>query len=500
MNLSGTLKTSRKFKPAELYDSGLEYNYYLLPFKFGNITDSRELIVSDVGDYLIVPKGTVEQLINKSISKLESPELYHDLLSHFIICEEIPPPLMEVMETRYRTKKSFLDTFTALHIFVVSLRCEHTCHYCQVSRVTQDKASYDMSEFYIDEGIEMMMKSPNPFVTMEFQGGEALLAFDKIKYGVLRAKERAKLCNKEITFVICTNLAPLEDYMLPFILEHNIYISTSLDGPAFIHNKNRPRPGHNSYELTISGIEKCSAYLGEEKVSALTTTSALSLNHVDEIIDEYIAKGFRNIFLRPISPYGFAKYNASKNSYEMVKFLEFYKKGLEKIIEINKKGYFFREDYATVILKKILTPFPVGYVDLQSPAGLINNVIVFNYDGKVYASDEARMLAESGDYTFLLGTLGEDRYEDIFYGDKSLEIAEYWSNETLAGCSDCVFQSYCGADPVHHHATQGNMYGHRPTSTFCQKNMEIIRYLFELIDKDRSVERIFRSWITGSTT
>ena len=33
----------------------------------------------------------------------------------------------------------------------------------------------------------------------------------------------------------------------------------------------------------------------------------------------------------------------------------------------------------------MLTPFNVGFVDLQSPAGLINGVIVYNYDGTVYA-------------------------------------------------------------------------------------------------------------------
>jgi radical SAM protein with 4Fe4S-binding SPASM domain len=145
-------------------------------------------------------------------------------------------------------------------------------------------------------------------------------------------------------------------------------------------------------------------------------------------------------------------------------------------------------------LKKILTPFPVGYVDLQSPSGMINNVIVFNYDGKVYASDEARMMAEMKDFTFLLGDLDTDSYEDIFYGAKARALSEAWTNESLPGCSECAFQSYCGADPVFNQRTQNDMWGHRPTSAFCQKNMEIIRHLFELMDADKKVEAIFRSW------
>jgi hypothetical protein len=58
-----------------------------------------------------------------------------------------------------------------------------------------------------------------------------------------------------------------------------------------------------------------------------------------------------------------------------------------------------------------------------------------------------------------------------------------------------LFITLTDTDPVLHHATQGDMYGHRPTSVFCQKNMEIIRYLFELMDADPRIEAIFRRWV-----
>jgi His-Xaa-Ser system radical SAM maturase HxsB len=341
----------------------------------------------------------------------------------------------------------------------------------------------------------MMMRSPNPHVTMEFQGGEALLAFDSIVYAIANAKEQAIIYDKKVTYVICTNLAPLTDEMLRFCKENNVLISTSLDGPEFIHNQNRHKKGRDSYQLAINGIKKSREVLGHDQVSALLTTSTLSLDYADEIVEEYIAQGFNSIFLRPISPFGFAVRNERKNKYDTNLFLNFYKKALNKIIEYNLNGNFFREDYATIILKKILTPFPVGYVDLQSPAGMINNVIVFNYDGKVYATDEARMLAEMKDYTFQIGDLDTSRYEDIFYGDKALQFSEHWSNESLPGCSECAFQAYCGADPVLNHATQGDMTGYRPTSVFCQKNMEIIRYLFELMDNDKRIVKVFTNWI-----
>ncbi len=485
----------RKFKEFQFFSATNEKNYYLLPFRFHQINDNKEILVNEVGDFLIVPIGTASKIITRQLSNINDSALFEDLVANFFISEESIPPLIDVFATRYRTKKSFLDHFTSLHMFVISLRCDHTCHYCQVSRVTQDKGRFDMPLEYINKGIDIMLSSPSPHLTMEFQGGEALLAFDNIVYAIERTKELATKINKTITYVICTNLALVSEEILNYCKENNILISTSLDGPAFIHNENRKRPENNSYELTIHGIELTRKILGRDRVSALMTTTNLSLDYPKEIVDEYYNQGFRNIFLRPISPYGFALKNEKKNKYETAKFLEFYKTALNYILEYNFRGEFFSEDFATILLRKILTPFPVGYVDLNSPSGAVTNAIVFNYDGYIYASDESRMLAEMKDYKFRLGHLDTHSYKQIFYGNNVQELSKVMTNESLPGCSECAFQSYCGADPIHNHATQNDLWGYRPTSTFCQKNMEIIRYLLELMDSDSRIKNIFETWV-----
>lgn len=487
-------KDFRKFKTPEFYESEFS-EYFLLPFRFHRINDKKEVLVNEIGDFLIVPVGTARRIANRDIRKDEP--IYEDLFANSFISDKLIPDLIDVLATRYRTKKSFLNDFTALHIFVVSLRCNHSCHYCQVSRVSENKQEFDMSIEDLMGGIEHMFRSPSPSITMEFQGGEPLLAFDCVKFGVEYALQLNEDFNKDITFVVCTNATVFSDEILDFCNEHHVIISTSLDGPEFLHNANRPKSGAKSYEMVIDGINMARKCLGEEQVSALMTTTSLSLDYPIEIIDNYIENGFSNIFLRPISPYGFALKNSKKNKYQTEKYLEFYKKGLSYIIELNKRGLFFVEDYTTIILKKILTPFPVNYVDLQSPAGMINNVVVFNYDGYVYASDESRMLAENGDLTFRLGHV-KDSYRSIFYGDKARFFSQFWSNESLAGCADCGLQPYCGADPVFHHAAQGDLEGYRPTSDFCIKNMEIIRHIFDLIDSDgKALMPIFTSWINN---
>ena len=150
------------------------------------------------------------------------------------------------------------------------------------------------------------------------------------------------------------------------------------------------------------------------------------------------------------------------------------------------------------MLTKALTPWSVGFVDLQSPTGAGFGVCVYNYDGDVYASDESRMLAETGDQGCRLGNVLEDSYEQIFFGETMEALAAAACNEALAGCADCAYQAYCGADPVRNYRTEGDFYGNRASErSFCRRNMGLIRHLLTLVDSaDDELERIFWAWVT----
>jgi len=483
----------RQFYTIETYQSG-KAGHALLPFRFLRLDHDRELLVTDVGEYAIVPTGTTDTLVHNRLEP--GSTLYKTLKSKQVIYDTDSALLLDVLATKYRTKKSFLNGFAKLHIFVVTLRCDHSCHYCQVSRQTADRTLYDMSPEIAERALQLMMRVPAKDLTLEFQGGEPLLAFETIKYTVARAKELAAQHDKNLQIVICPNLAFASHDVLAYCRDENIKLSTSLDGPAFLHNANRPRPGNNSYELTIEGINRAREVIGSQNVAAVMTTTRRSLDYPIEIIDEYRRQEFHSIFLRPISPYGFAVKSKHRTGYEMARFLDFYKKGLAYILDLNRQGVNMQEVYAKIILTKILTPYPTGYVDLQSPTGSGTGVLVYNYNGAVYASDESRMLAEMNDESFRLGNVMTDDYRTILTGTAMQRLLSASCNEALPGCADCALQPYCGADPVFHHATQGDLFGHRPTSGFCFKNMEIIKHLFRFIaEDDRDLLRTFFTWI-----
>lgn len=460
----------------------------MLPFNFIRLS-GKEILINELGDFLVTPFGTVQNIIDHAIS---DEDLYKTLVANFFITESLIPPLLDIYASRLRAKKGFLDDKTSLHIFVLTLRCNQNCTYCQASSQEEMSKHCSMSLEDMTASVRMMFKSPSPHLTMEFQGGEPSLELELIRHGIETAEEINKVENRKLTYVLCTNCRSLSDELLELCKQYSILISTSLDGPSYIHNKNRGR--EDSYEKTIAGINKARTILGIDAVSALMTTSELALDYPREIVDEYVKDGFNGIFLRALNPYGLAAQNDNWKKYNQ-RFVVFYKTALDYIISLNKQGIFFREEYASIILRKMLTPYTTGFVDLQSPAGTINSVIVYNYDGYVYASDESRMLAEVRDYSFRLGKV-TDRYEDVFCGSVAKKMGKIWANETLAGCSSCPIKGYCGADPVRHHSTQGDMYGFRPTSMVCEKNKAIIEYILSLIvERGEEILPIFRSWV-----
>jgi sulfatase maturation enzyme AslB (radical SAM superfamily) len=213
-----------------------------------------------------------------------------------------------------------------------------------------------------------------------------------------------------------------------------------------------------------------------------------------QIVDEYVRLGLSSVFLRALSPFGFAVKTGAASSYHVEEWLEFYRRGLQHILGLNRAGCAIREEYASLLLRKMLTPWPTTYVDLQSPAGIGITCLAYNYDGGVYASDEARMLAEMRDETFRLGHLESHSYAECV--SSLIETLAATMTDVMPMCADCGVQPWCGSDPVFHHATQRDVVRRKPASAFCRRNMEIIRHLVRSLEDDPESAEVLRPWIS----
>jgi uncharacterized protein len=292
----------RGFMPLDRFAARAGGSYSLLPFRFIRLDSDRYLLTNFVGEYVVLPREALRAFVRH---RLPIHSAAYVLLKsrHFLLDGDSTVPV-ELLATKYRTKQSLLAQFTSLFMYVTTLRCDHSCVYCQVSRQTENQRSYDMSVEVADRAIDFMFRSPSPALKVEFQGGESLLNLEVVKHIVLAVTNRNQTEQRDVMFVIATNLSALSDGALRFFADHNVYVSTSLDGPRDLHNHNRPRLGHDSYEEAVRGIRRIREILGPEKVSALMTTTRASLSRAKEIVDEYIHQGFSSIFLRAINPYG----------------------------------------------------------------------------------------------------------------------------------------------------------------------------------------------------
>jgi uncharacterized protein len=478
-----------RFRPAEVFRSGTDA-LELLPLRFER-TGKNYLVSNMVGDFIRLSGDELSRLVDLRVEPGDG--LYEKAYAVHLITRRGQAAQRQLLALRLRSRLAYLREPTPLHIFVVTLRCEHSCPYCQVSRQSTDRSAFDMSEETAEQALKIAFQSPSKRIKIEFQGGEPLLNFPLITRIVSHAKVQATAAGKSVDFIIASNLALLDDSILSFCRTQDVSLSTSLDGPADLHNKNRPRPGGNSHELATRGIRRAQQVLGSGRVGALMTTTEASLDRVEEIVDEYLRFDLDGIFIRPLSPYGFAVKTRAIRKYDSKTWLDFYARGLRYILEINRGGKHFPEFYAALVLKRMLADRPLGYVDLRSPAGIGLGALVYNYDGKVFASDEGRMLAEMGDRTFELGSVTES-YRSLICSDKLIDLIGSSLTQCAPECVDCVYEAHCGADPVYHHATQADPVGIKPLSEFCARQKGVMNLLLDILENSPQDAAILRRW------
>jgi len=152
---------------------GKNNKYTILPFNFKLFDDDTVLLVNDAGDYYFLRHADFNTLLSYSLDK--NANVYQDLKSRHLIADSDIDLAIDLLATKYRSIKSFLNDFTSLHMMVITLRCNHKCSYCQVTSELTDAYNYDMTPETAKKIVDYIFCSPSPNIKIEFQGGEPLL-------------------------------------------------------------------------------------------------------------------------------------------------------------------------------------------------------------------------------------------------------------------------------------------------------------------------------------
>ena len=160
--------------------------YQILPFRFARFNDSEYLLTNDVGEYIFLSKENFEKFINKELDT--KSVVFQDLASKQIATTDDVKDVVNMLGTKFRTKKSILRDFTSLHMVVPTLRCNSSCVYCQVARKNMDDHEADMTKKTAKNVVKTIFESPSPCIKIEFQGGDPSTDFEMVKYIIEEAE------------------------------------------------------------------------------------------------------------------------------------------------------------------------------------------------------------------------------------------------------------------------------------------------------------------------
>lgn len=465
-------------------------------FRF-RVVDGFYVITNAQGDFVLLTPAEFRAFAEGTIAP--GAELYEKLKrGNFIRAEFDVPMAVE----RLKRRKRFLGGGPNLHMLVVTLRCNETCVYCHASRADMDAVHTDMSPETAERAVDLILQTPSPYVTIEFQGGEPLVNFSVVKHAIEYAREKNRTIGKFLEFTLVSNLALMDEEKLSFLLDHKVQICTSIDGPEHLHDKQRKLIASSAFKAAVHWIKRINdAYVARGldpslyHVEALLTTTREALTRGRDIVDTYASLGCRALFLRPVDPFGFMERTGHRVEYPRAEFLKFYRDTTDYIIERNYAGVQILERYAAIFLTKILTGEDPNFLDIRNPAGAGLSALAYNYDGLVFAGDEARMLHETGDDSFLLGRLGELTWRQLASHPTVRALVLSSNLDGRPDCVNCAYNPYCGVCPVHSYKTQGSMVGRMRESTVCAVHKGIQDYLFGKIrENDPKVMEVFRRW------
>ena len=449
--------------------------------------NKKYLLTNDLGRYMFANFDELKSLISNNV-EIDS-EFERTAKSNMFLYDGSAQAFSDILKPYYRDSKSYLFSSTSLHIFVLTNACNMKCVYCQAQNGRSVPTGM-MSKEIAKKAVDIALSSPETYLSFEFQGGEPLLNFEIIKYIVKYTKSQKR--KKIVEFNIVSNLTLMTEEIAEFVKEHNIGISTSLDGDEALHNKNRMfRNNIGTYSSVINGMNILKKH--NINFGAIQTTTRNSLNKGKAIVDKYVELGLTNVFIRNLTPLGCAFNSWNEIGYKTDEFVEFYKECFNYILQLNMQGIQLKEGTASIMLSKIFSGIPINYMELRSPCGAGVGQIAYYYDGNIYTCDEGRMLAEMGDDSFKLGNV-DNLYSELINSNNCKAACISSVLESLPNCCDCVYNPYCGTCPVVNLALSKDIFNKEPNDYKCKIYKGIYDTIFTALQDNKKVE-ILKTWI-----
>jgi radical SAM protein with 4Fe4S-binding SPASM domain len=439
-----------------------------------------------VGDHFIRVSRTGKTQILTSLEDAQIGEVFMDdslyrrleRTGHIITRDNA----MSVFD-ELKTWQAFVHNGPQLHIVVLTKRCNLNCTYCHMNPepTGASKTEFDLQPAVARQIIQFILESPNPNVTVEFQGGEAFLNFPGLKFFVEEMKRQNATVGKSVSYVIVSNLTVVTEEQLAFCHENGITISYTINGPKDIHDAYRiTRGGGGSYDLVMKRFQeiqkKFPNLLSPAALCVITGENAKDLRRMIDFFEEL---GFLSIAILMLKNLGHAKRDHMR--FDIHEFLTHYLDALDYIYEKNKAlKDVHSERFLQVALGKIMHDTDAGYVDWANPVGDVNSVITYDYDGELLPADEARSLR----HEFSLGNVMTTSYADFIQRRETFRTMNLSLRDRDPQCRECAYNPYCGVSPVLEYSRTGNAVPQPHQTNECFFVLGLLDWAFRKLAED----------------
>jgi len=482
------------------YSFSIEESETKIPHTFNKhwikkFDDDHYLITTEHGAWVVLSR--------KEFDLFRADRLDQDL-NLFRILEKkgviITEGNFEKIAVMYRTRFNRIFKGTNLHIITPTLRCNQKCLYCYPHARHEKTQGFDMDRRTAKATVDFIFQSPSPFITIEIQGGEPLLNFKTVKFIIEYAKKKNGSSEadeggwwngkKRLAFQMVSNLTMMDLDKFQFIMDNSIRLCTSLDGPQFIHDKNRPWSEGSSYEKVVYWIDQIQNEIQYKFFTgAMPTITKLSLAYPEKIVDEYRKLGLNHISMRPIFIAGTAEMTWNIIGYTPQEFFDFWKKYLHYILELNKRGENFVGEDVMILLRRIVTIEPSMYTCLGAPCGACITQAGYNQWGDIFTCDEGR-----NNEIFKLGNVKKNTYKEVFTSKQALNFIGLTS--TIQD-DPSPWHPYSSPCHVSTYGQQKNLISKTPMDYLLQIHNMQIEYLFQRLIFSEGDRKILSSWVTN---
>ncbi len=189
----------------------------------------------------------------------------------------------------------------------VTHACNLACRYCygRHGNCHDDTPLYGSAVAHMP--VEVAVKAVDLFwagsgklkeLNLTFFGGEPFLNLPLMRKIAEYCRAKEKDTGKRIHFSVVTNGTLLEEEAVSFVREFKVGVQVSIDGPAALHDRNRPfRDGTGSYDAVMAGVRRLRAGR-KTRVPARITAAHGATDNVG-VFRHLIDLGFASVHIEP---------------------------------------------------------------------------------------------------------------------------------------------------------------------------------------------------------